>query len=105
MSKQTAKAIRNSDRKRRLHFNAEHASAEDLEDFKIEEMVGQMKELAPDLWSLIQILLTRDEIDAQGDFIMEDLDEFDESGEFVDSRSAKERETIRNIVGALPFLP
>ncbi|KAJ7800011.1 hypothetical protein B0H13DRAFT_2244977 [Mycena leptocephala] len=31
------------------HFNAEHAVAADLEDFKIEQMAAEMKALAPDL--------------------------------------------------------
>ncbi|KAJ7696404.1 hypothetical protein B0H14DRAFT_2159062, partial [Mycena olivaceomarginata] len=40
------------------HFNAQNASAADLEDFKIEQMAADMKELAPDLWNLLQILLS-----------------------------------------------
>jgi hypothetical protein len=66
------------------HFDAEHAIAADLEDFKIEQMAAKMKALAPDLWNLLQILLSRDETDGEGDQIMDDLDEeFDESGEFA----------------------
>ncbi|KAJ7212805.1 hypothetical protein C8J57DRAFT_982743, partial [Mycena rebaudengoi] len=89
------------------HFNAEHASAADLEDFKIEEMAATMKKLAPDLWTLLQILLSRDQIDVNGDQVMDDLsdaDEFDESGEFASmGKNAKEkrRDTIRNIVCTL----
>ena len=77
------------------HFNVDHASAADLEDFKIEEMAATMKELAPDLWILLQILLSRDEIDVDGDQVMDDLsdaNEFDESGEFASiGKNAKEK--------------
>ncbi|KAF7353120.1 hypothetical protein MSAN_01499400 [Mycena sanguinolenta] len=89
------------------HFNAEHASASDLEDFKIEQMAGDMKTLAPDLWALLQILFSRDEIDIDGDQVMADLsevDEFDESGEFAGGgkhAKAKRRERMRNIKTAI----
>ena len=39
------------------HFNASHASAKQLEDFQIEEMAVKMKELAPDLWLMLDVLL------------------------------------------------
>ena len=81
--------------------------AADLEDFKFEEMAATMKELAPDLWTLLQILLSRDEIDVDGDQVMDDLsdaNESDESGEFASmGKNAKEKhhDTIRNIVCTL----
>ncbi|KAF8220284.1 hypothetical protein L208DRAFT_1541865 [Tricholoma matsutake] len=37
------------------HFNASHASAEDLDDFRIEDMAHQMKILAPDLWNILDL--------------------------------------------------
>jgi hypothetical protein len=91
------------------HFDAEHAIAADLEDFKIEQMAAKMKALAPDLWNLLQILLSRDETDVEGDQIMDDLDEeeFDESGEFAgmgQNAREKRRQTIRNIVCPLFIL-
>ncbi|KAJ7640085.1 hypothetical protein DFH06DRAFT_1334987 [Mycena polygramma] len=106
IQKSTTEAIKILTANDDWHFNAEHASAAELEDFKIEEMAATMKELAPHLWTLLQMLLSRDEIDADGDQVMDDLsdeDEFDESGEFADGRSAKQkrRETIRNIKTAV----
>jgi hypothetical protein len=107
IQKSTTQAIKILTANDDWHFNAEHASAADLEDFKIEEMAARMKKLAPDLWTLLQILLSRDEIDVDGDQVMDDLsdaDEFDESGEFASTgKNAKERRrnTIRNIVCTL----
>lgn len=95
------------------HFNAEHAVAADLEDFKIEQMAAEMKALAPDLWSLLQLLLVRDSKDVDGDEIMDlsDGEEFDETGDFASPNASKEakdkrRETIRTIVCYFPiFVP
>lgn len=39
------------------HFNASHACAKQLEDFWIEDMAMKMKELAPDLWLMLDVLL------------------------------------------------
>lgn len=62
-----------------FRFNASHASAQNLEDFRIEDMAGQMKELAPDLWDVLDLLLSADRklscqrdlgVDNDGDQIM-----------------------------------
>ncbi|KAJ7874494.1 hypothetical protein B0H14DRAFT_3437656 [Mycena olivaceomarginata] len=108
IQKSTIQAIRILTANNDWHFNAEHASAADLEDFKIEEMAATMKKLAPDLWTLLQILLSRDVIDVDGAQVMDDLgsdaDEFDESGEFASmgkNGKQKRRESIRNIKTAV----
>jgi hypothetical protein len=40
------------------HFNTSHASAKELEDFWIEDMAITMKRLTPNLWLLLDMLLT-----------------------------------------------
>ncbi|KAJ7101209.1 hypothetical protein C8R44DRAFT_641767 [Mycena epipterygia] len=45
------------------HFGAVHASATKLEDFQIEEMAATMKLMAPDLWNLLHLLLSKDHQD------------------------------------------
>ncbi|KAF8171789.1 hypothetical protein K438DRAFT_1981940 [Mycena galopus ATCC 62051] len=89
------------------HFNAGNASVADLEDFKIEEMAAGMKKLAPDLWHLLNLLLSKDYQDLDGDQLMDDVgdvDEFDESGKFASrapnaGKEAKEkrRDAIKTI--------
>jgi hypothetical protein len=37
-----------------------HTSAEQLKDFKIEEMAEKMEDLAPELWDLLGLLLSAD---------------------------------------------
>ncbi|KAK7015395.1 hypothetical protein R3P38DRAFT_3321655 [Favolaschia claudopus] len=111
IQKKTMEAIRILTANEDWHFNAEHASAKDLEDFKIEEMAADMKEMAPDLWHLLQLLLSRDELDDDGGQNMEtpsDREDFDETGGFAgqssgdkESRNRKRRETIRNIKTAV----
>ncbi|KAJ7214687.1 hypothetical protein C8J57DRAFT_1600637 [Mycena rebaudengoi] len=108
IQKKTSESIKLLTQNDDWHFGNLHASAADLEDFKIEEMAKAMKSLAPDLWNLLYILLSG-ETDADGDHIMEDatLDgesdaEFDESGEFAKSmpdigKKERRRETIRTI--------
>jgi hypothetical protein len=39
------------------HFNAYRASAKQLEDFRIEGMANNMRELAPELWDLLGLML------------------------------------------------
>jgi hypothetical protein len=114
IQKQTVESIKILTANDDWHFNAGNASAADLEDFKIEKMAVDMKRLAPDLWNLLYLLLSKDHKDLDGDQFMDDLsdvDEFDESGEFVSGASgaapgAKERrrETIRTIVSHLNIL-
>jgi hypothetical protein len=63
------------------HFNASHASAKDLEEFRIEDMALKMKVLAPDLWNILGLLLSGDrrswrqhaENDSGGDHMMADI--------------------------------
>src|SRR5271170_6818680 len=42
------------------HFNALRASVDQLNDFHIEVMVQEMKQLAPELWEMLDILLLAD---------------------------------------------
>jgi hypothetical protein len=68
------------------HFNASHASAKDLEDFRIEDMAIKMKILAPELWDILGLLLSGDqrsrrqhaENDFNGDHIMADAEADDD---------------------------
>jgi len=39
------------------HFNAFRASAKQLEDFRIEDMAERMRELEPELWDLMDLML------------------------------------------------
>ncbi|KAJ6578606.1 hypothetical protein B0H10DRAFT_1836287 [Mycena sp. CBHHK59/15] len=43
------------------HFVPTHAATETLETFRIEEMAQDMKELSPELWDLIGLLLSADQ--------------------------------------------
>ncbi|KAJ7081388.1 hypothetical protein B0H15DRAFT_786424, partial [Mycena belliarum] len=110
IQKKTTESIKILTANHNWHFNAEHAAAADLEDFKIEAMAAEMKSLAPDLWGLLQLLLSRDSRDLDGDQVMDDFsdDEFDESGEFARSTGdggmdakGKRRDTIRTIKTAV----
>jgi len=74
------------------HFGALHTSAEQLKDFKIEEMAEKMEDLAPELWDLLGLLLSADKRqtkrrqrdakarEADGDQIMGSTDGVDPSG-------------------------
>jgi hypothetical protein len=57
------------------HFNTSHASAQDIKEFCIEGMAEEMKELAPDLWDILGIMLLGDKKrppkDLDNDQIME----------------------------------
>jgi hypothetical protein len=109
IQKKTSESIKLLTQNDDWHFGNIHASAADLEDFKIEEMAKVMKARAPDLWNLLYILLSG-ETDADGDHIMEDVTldgesdaEFDDRGEFAKSmpdigQKEKRREIIRTIV-------
>ena len=68
------------------HFNASHASAKDLEDFRIKDMAIKMKILAPELWDILGLLLSGDqrsrrqhaENDFNGDHTMADSEADDD---------------------------
>ncbi|KAF8169463.1 hypothetical protein K438DRAFT_1615122 [Mycena galopus ATCC 62051] len=57
IQKKTADSIKLLTANQDWHFDASHASAMDLEDFQIETMAQTMKEIAPDLWNLLHLLL------------------------------------------------
>ncbi|KAF8150232.1 hypothetical protein B0H34DRAFT_826645 [Crassisporium funariophilum] len=57
MKKKYSESIKSLISNEEWHFNASHASAKQLEDFRIEDMAVTMKELAPDLWLVLDILL------------------------------------------------
>lgn len=42
------------------HFGAATASAEQLQDFRIEEMAEKMQEMAPELWDMLGLMLSAD---------------------------------------------
>ncbi|KAJ7817699.1 hypothetical protein B0H14DRAFT_2228986, partial [Mycena olivaceomarginata] len=67
IQKKTAESIKLLTANRDWHFDASHASAQQLEDFQIEEMAQQMKRMAPDLWNLLHLLLSKDHKDVDGD--------------------------------------
>ncbi|KAJ7721904.1 hypothetical protein B0H16DRAFT_1790230 [Mycena metata] len=110
IQKRTADSIKRLTANQDWHFDASHASAKDLEDFQIEEMAREMKEIAPDLWNLLHLLLSKDHKDLDGDQVMGGTtpdDEFDELGNFTQAipdgpgtraeRVEKRREGIRTI--------
>jgi len=78
MKKKYSESIKSLISNEEWHFNASHASAKQLEDFRIEDMALKMKELAPDLWLMLDILLMGTRIplpellstDHDGDHIM-----------------------------------
>ncbi|KAJ6550353.1 hypothetical protein B0H10DRAFT_1850543 [Mycena sp. CBHHK59/15] len=98
IQKRTSESIKLSAANNDWHFNALHASAAQLEDFRIEEMAAKMKALAPDLLHLLQLLLSGDKhVDLDGDQVMDGLGAdgdavFDESGGFADVLDAGKKE-------------
>ncbi|KAJ6468082.1 hypothetical protein C8R47DRAFT_807305 [Mycena vitilis] len=60
IQKKTTESIKLLTANQDWHFGAAHASATQLEDFQIEEMAAEMQEIAPDLWNLLHLLLTKD---------------------------------------------
>ncbi|KAJ7037742.1 hypothetical protein C8F04DRAFT_952134 [Mycena alexandri] len=110
IQKRTADSITRLTANRDWHFDASHASAEQLQDFQIEEMAKEMKQIAPDLWNVLHLLLSKDHKDVDGDQVMSGTtpdDEFDELGNFAQAvpdgpgtrakRVEKRREGIRTI--------
>ncbi|KAJ7626572.1 hypothetical protein DFH06DRAFT_1103450 [Mycena polygramma] len=114
IQKKTTESIKLLTANQDWHFGAAHASATQLEDFQIEEMAAEMQEIAPDLWNLLHLLLTKDPkdmLDLDGDQLMDDSSlpdqEFDELGGFMEPIAdgpgtkaqslEKRRATIRKI--------
>ena len=55
------KAIRRlTDKDNGWHLGAVHMSADDILDFKVEDMATGMRELEPDLWELVAFMLSGD---------------------------------------------
>ncbi|KII90676.1 hypothetical protein PLICRDRAFT_174059 [Plicaturopsis crispa FD-325 SS-3] len=77
-----------SDKGSGWHFGAINASAAELEAFRIEEMAKKMEGQAPELWDLLDTLLTaRDKVSARekrldrdGDQVMHDASTDDDAG-------------------------
>jgi len=75
------------------HFNASHASAKELEDFRIEDMAVTMRRLAPDLWLILDVLLMGDRkhpvgtpgTDLDGDYIMSTAKDGVDEGDLLGS--------------------
>jgi hypothetical protein len=73
VKKKHIESIKELTRNEDWHFNASHASAQDLDDFRIEDMALKMKSLAPDLWNILGLLLSSDQrSQRQNNQIMED---------------------------------
>ena len=54
-----ATAIRDlADKDNGWHFGALHASESRLQEFQVENMASQMKQLAPELWDMLGLMLT-----------------------------------------------
>lgn len=111
-----------SNRDNGWHFGALHASAQKLQDFRIEDMAREIKRLAPELWDLLDILLSTEQEskhlrhrDTDGDEVMrapdvdEDADlwdqlenlwcldagEFDELGDAINTSNPRKAATRR----------
>ena len=73
VKKKYIESIKELTRNEDWHFNASHASAQDLDDFHIEDMALKMKSLAPDLWNILGLLLSSDQRSRrQNNQLMED---------------------------------
>ena len=77
------------------HFGALRASAQKLQEFRIENMAQKMEELAPELWDLLGLMLSADKRqteriakaklrDADGDQVMGDAEEDERDDVVVD---------------------
>ncbi|KAJ7766969.1 hypothetical protein DFH07DRAFT_955088 [Mycena maculata] len=73
-----AQAVRDlADKDNGWHFVPTRAPMEKLEVFEIEDMVRQMKDLAPELWDLIGLLLSADKQTSNKDDLMDMDDDVD----------------------------
>ncbi|EPS95913.1 hypothetical protein FOMPIDRAFT_1053709 [Fomitopsis schrenkii] len=62
MKKVYHRAVRRlTDKDNGWHLGAVHMSADDILDFKVEDMAAGIRDLEPDLWELIAFLLSGDE--------------------------------------------
>ena len=78
------------------HFGALRASAKKLQEFQIEDMASKMEELAPELWDLLELMLSADKRqtariarwarsrEADGDQVMGSVDEDQQEDIVVD---------------------
>ena len=79
MKKKYSESIKLLASREEWQFNAGNASAKELESFRIEDMATDMKNLAPDLWVLLDLLLLGEwqrlrGREADTDVVMEDID-------------------------------
>ncbi|KAF4566199.1 hypothetical protein EYR36_011614 [Pleurotus pulmonarius] len=75
------------DRDNGLHFSASTASAQQISDFRIEEMAKKMQVLAPHVWNLLDTLLSalrkpNFTADSEGDLVMDPPVDVDEDLEY-----------------------
>lgn len=75
------------DRDNGLHFSASTASAQQISDFRIEEMAKKMQVLAPHVWNLLDTLLSalrkpNFTTDSEGDLVMDPPVDVDEDLEY-----------------------
>ncbi|KAJ7442353.1 hypothetical protein B0H11DRAFT_1749235 [Mycena galericulata] len=89
-----AHAIRNLVRKENgWHFVPTRAATEKLEEFRIEDMAKEMKDLAPELWDLIGLLLSADKPLREDDPM--DIDDSDEDDPSKDPKSKADKQAER----------
>ncbi|KAJ6608569.1 hypothetical protein B0H10DRAFT_2302585 [Mycena sp. CBHHK59/15] len=85
-----AEAIRNlTDKHNGWHFVATRAAMGKLEVFEIEDMAREMKEISPELWELIGLLLSADR--RARDVTVDDLMDINEDDDLPDSKSMAEK--------------
>ncbi|KAJ7810658.1 hypothetical protein B0H13DRAFT_1667395 [Mycena leptocephala] len=90
-----AEAIRNLARKENgWHFVPPRAAMEKLEEFRIEDMAREMKDLSPDLWDLIGLLLSADKQSAELESNPAEMD-IDDDDLPTDPRSKAEKPAER----------
>jgi hypothetical protein len=81
------------------HFVPSRAAMEKLEEFRIEDMAREMKELSPELWDLIGLLLSADKQSREEDNQMEtDNDDLPKDPKSKAEKLAERREALLVIV-------
>jgi hypothetical protein len=80
------------------HFSAANTSAKQLQDFRIEDMAARMKDMAPELWDLLGLLLSANRRnDIEADDAM-DTDLREDSPPQPAQKLAERREALIDIV-------
>jgi hypothetical protein len=101
MKKKYSESIKNLASVQDWHFNASHASAQDLDNFRIEDMATEMKKLAPDLWFILDVLLMGDRkrgnLDQEGDQIMSAPHDDMEGEDFIGDEEDELWNTVDNM--------